>query len=870
MEENLTPAMQQYWRIKKQWPDCILFFRMGDFYESFYDDAKIVARVLQIVLTARGKGSKKAPLAGIPYHALDTYLHKLIKAGHKVAIVEQLEDPKTAKGIVKRGVVRIVTPGTVTEDILLELGQNNYIMTFNPVDSKNKAAVAICDFSTGQFYVAQINNEEVWDEIERFSPKEVILPDTQKGSKTADQLQKKGVQVNYVSESYYWYDNAEKVLLDHFKVYSLDALGVKDKNIISCAGALIKYFYDTQFRSIAHITRLCSYDPHQKMVVDETTLRNLELVKNLSDGSTKNTLLSVLNKTVTPMGSRNLRAWLVSPLINRQEIKKRLDAVNYLVKNYRLREELREVLKKTYDIHRIASRIGMGTVMPKELVSLTLSLETVSAIKKLLRSDADKPEEMTEEIKNIAKMNELKDIVILIKNAIADDPASTMRDGGVIRKGFSADLDELKKVVDNSREWLAGLEQKERARCGIKKLRIGYNKVMGYYIEIPRAQAIKAPVDYIRKQTQKNSERFITSELKEKEAVILTAHERIVEKETQLYMQIIEKIKEKIPELQDIAEIIGKLDTYVCFAVAAHENQYVKPVIISDNIIKIKDGRHPVVEKMVDSFVPNNVHFSNAQKVMIITGPNMSGKSTVIRQTALIIMMAQAGSFVPASSAEIGVVDRVFTRVGARDDIARGQSTFMMEMVETANILNNATDRSFAVLDEIGRGTSTYDGMSLAWAIIEYMHKNIGCKIMFATHYHLLNLLSLKYNEIVNYNISVNESGGEVVFLHKLMPGGTDKSYGVHVAKLAGMPKQVILRSMEIASVLEQSDHVHRETLSNLTLNLFKDDEDENEKIMRLEKQFNITLEKEHDTEKELDKRNKKMKQTTLQIFEGE
>ena len=852
LQDNLTPAMRQYWEIKKRLPDCILLFRMGDFYETFYDDAKRVSHVLQIVLTSRGKGDKRAPLAGIPFHALDAYLHKLIKAGYKVAIVEQLEDPKKAKGLVKRGVVRIITPGTVTEDTLLEMKSNNYIMTFY---GKDNFGIAVSDFSTGEFYVTKINKDEVWDEIERFSPKEILLPEEMRGSRYETEISKKGIMVNFISDSYYWFDNAQNVLLEHFKVYSLDAIGVGDKDILSASGALIKYFYDTQFKNISHITKLSWYDPRQRMIIDGKTLRNLEIVKNQVDNSVKNTLFSVIDKTVTPMGSRKLKSWLLSPLINMDKIIKRLDAVEYFVKDYQLGDRVRDILGNVYDIHRITTRVAMGNVTPKELLSLKKSLAAIPLVKKMLLG----PENQPYEIEDICRMNDLNDIKQLIEHAITDDPPTLIRDGGMIREGFSEELDEMRKMVNDSRKWLADLEMQEKNRTGIKSLKIGYNKVMGYYIEIPKSQTSKVPIEYIRKSTQKNTERFITPELKEKEAIILNANEQILSKEIEIYTQIIDKIKERIGQLQTIADSIARLDVYASLAVVARENGYVRPEIVSDDIVLIKKGRHPVVETMVDSFIPNDVRLDTDQRVMIITGPNMSGKSTSLRQTALIILMAQAGSFVPAEKARIGIVDRIFSRVGARDDIAHGQSTFMMEMTETANILNNATDRSFVILDEIGRGTSTYDGMALAWAIIEYIERQIKCKTMFATHYHLLNLLSLKYKDIVNYNIGVKEQNGEIIFIHKLLPGGTDKSYGVHVAKLAGLPKEVIIRAMQIASTLEKSDHVHKEALSNLTLNILNEDN-----LEKLEDKFNITIE----NEKELEKREKNMKQTNLFMFE--
>ncbi len=853
---NLTPAMKQFWKIKKQFPDCLLLFRMGDFYETFDEDAKKVARILQIVLTSRGKGLKKTSLAGIPYHALEAYLHRLIKAGEKVAIIEQLEDPKQAKGLVKRGVVRIVTPGTVMEDTMLEVKSNNYIMSFY---GDKEVGITACDFSTGEFYVTKVKPEEVWDEIERFSAKEIILRESQRGSKLEQQIRKMDIAVNFISDAHYWFDNAQTIMLEHFKVYSLDALGVKDKLIIASSGALLKYFYETQFQNIGHIKKVNWYDPYQRMIIDATTLRNLEIIKNLADSGTRNTLVSIVDKTVTPMGSRKLKSWLTSPMINKKEIDKRLETVNYFVNNYSLRENLNDILNNVYDIQRIATRIGMRKVNPKELLSLRTSLENVPRIKHLLNENLKKENQDNAIIQEICEMKELEDIKKLIENSIRNDPPTLLRDGGFIKKGFSQELDEMKGIIEHSRKWLNKLEQQEIEKTGIKTLRISYNKIVGYYIQIPKSQSTNVPINYIRKSTQKNSERFITPELKEKEAIVLTAKEQMIGKEIELYNQIIETINKKLIEIQEIANTIGKLDALLSFAKVACENNYCKPEFTDHDVIKIEGGRHPVVEKMVDSFIPNNVTFDN-RSIMIITGPNMSGKSTVMRQTALILLMAQAGCFVPADSAKLNITDRIFSRVGARDDIARGQSTFMMEMTETANILNNASDRSFVVMDEIGRGTSTYDGMALAWAIIEYLNK-INCKTMFATHYHLLNLLSLKYSNIINYNIGVKEENGEIVFLHKLVEGGTDKSYGVHVAKLAGLPKEVIIRSMEIADMLEKSDHIHRNALTNLTLDIIKNDQ-----LEKLENKYSITME----DEKEMERKEKKMSQSHLFIYDEE
>jgi len=797
---KLTPGMQQYMRIKNEHPDCLVLFRMGDFYETFYEDAKTAARELDIVLTARGKGEKRAPLAGIPYHAIEPYIAKLIKKGYKVAIVEQVEDPKKAKGLVKRDLIRIITPGTIVESALLSEKQNNYLMSI--VKEKEKFGIALADISTGEFMTTQFTGtDKLTTEIAKFSPAEIIIPLSLEENEFFKDI--KSVVYTY-DDRHFWLQKAYNTLKDHFEVHNLEGFGCEKQELsISAAGALLSYLKETQKTQLSYINNLHTFSTDDFMVIDEVTQRNLELIRNIRDGTTRGTLLETVDKTATSMGSRLLRQWLLRPLLSVNEIRKRLDAVEELVNTIMLREELREQFSQIQDIERLISRVTFGNANPRDLVALKNSLIYIPKIKLLLK------DVKSSYLQKLRELNELKEIIELIEKAIKDNPSAVLREGNIIRKGFNEELDKLHEITKSGKSWVTELEQKERIKTGIKSLKVRYNKVFGYFIEVTKSNLHLVPSYYIRKQTQVNSERFITDELKEKESLILGAEEKIVNLEYELFQQIIIKVSEKTREIQDVAKKIAQLDCLTAMAHAAAHNNYVKPEIRDDDKIIIKEGRHPVVEQFEEySFVPNDCKLGDDNRLLVITGPNMAGKSTWMRQVALIVLMAQIGSFVPAKSASIGTVDRIFTRVGAYDDLTMGQSTFMVEMNETANILNNATAKSLIILDEIGRGTSTYDGVSLAWAITEYIHDNIGAKTLFATHYHQLNKLEDKFAGIKNYNITVKEAEDKIIFLRKIIRGGTDKSYGIHVAKLAGIPKDIINRSMDIMNRLEMEDEI--------------------------------------------------------------
>lgn len=796
---KLTPAMKQYMDIKDNHSDCIVFFRMGDFYETFYEDAKTVARELDIVLTARGKGEKRAPLAGIPYHALDNYLAKLVKRGHKVCLVEQLEDPKKAKGIVRRGVVRIVTPGTVIEDNILSHSSNNFICAVNKED--NKFGITICDVSTGEFSVTETDDElKLMSEIEKFRPAEIIVPMSMMQSDMVENIKRKDLLVNEYDDRFFWKEKSYKVLINHFGTATLEGYGIEDKELaITSSGALLSYIKDTQMNSMQHIRNIHYYNVDEYMILDSSTQRNLELLRNIKDGSSRGTLFEVLNKTVTSMGARKLKRWLLLPLIDKEDINRRLDSVEELLKNQITKEDIKDMLKDMSDIERISTRITYKTANPRDLVSLKNSLLLLPKLKELMK---DYSSEFLSEIRD---MNSLSDVAKIISDSIKDEPAVTVREGNIIRKGYSKELDELRALSKDGKKWITSLEESEKERTGIKSLKVKFNKVFGYFIEVTKSNIHLVPDEYIRKQTQANCERYVTEDLKKKEDMILGAQDKIHALEFEMFSKILDDVSERIDNIQECASKISSLDCLLGMATVSSENRYIRPEITDDNIISIKDARHPVVERIEDSFVPNDCIFDD-ETMKIITGPNMAGKSTFLRQNALIVLMSHIGCFVPASFAKIGIVDRIFTRVGAYDDLSMGQSTFMVEMIETANILNNATSRSFVILDEIGRGTSTYDGFSLAWAIAEYLYNDIGAKAIFATHYHHLNKLSEKYSGIKNYNVLVNEDSEDIVFLHKIIKGGTDRSYGIHVAKLAGLPKKVIEESKKIMSSIEDND----------------------------------------------------------------
>jgi DNA mismatch repair protein MutS len=809
-----TPLMRQYRKIKAQYPDAIVLFRMGDFYETFEEDAKIAARVLGIALTKRANGAAAdVPLAGFPHHALDTYLHKLVRAGYKVAICEQLEDPKLAKGIVKRDVVEVITPGVALTDKLLDNRSNNFVCAIYFKDEK--VGLAFADVSTGEFYASEVSVNELRNFIDTISPSEILFCKTQKDKveQVIGDIQIKPA-LTKLEDWVFKYDYAFETLTNHFQTQSLKGFGIDDIELgVICAGAVMHYLQETQKTKLIHIKKISRYDTGDYMLLDSATKRNLEIAISYLGETTYGTLFSVIDKTQTPMGARLLKKWVLRPLKKIEPIRKRLEAVKELYENSNLRKNLFEILGEIGDVERLISRIAIrshipgttGRANPKDLINLKESLKKIPKIKSLLSNSS------SETLQKIHKLlNPLQEVVDLIENAIVDDPPSTVSDGGVIRDGYNAELDELRFIARSSKEFIANFQQKERERTGIPSLKIDYNSVFGYYIEVTKAHLDKIPEDYIRKQTLVNAERFITPELKEYEEKIFTAEEKISALEAELFNQIREKVSGYTEEIQKNAQLIAMLDCFVSLAEVAVENNYTCPIVDESDVIEIKGGRHPVVEKILpvgEKFVPNDVLLDNGEnQILIITGPNMSGKSVFLRQVGLIVLLAQIGSFVPADYARVGIVDRIFTRVGASDNIAGGESTFLVEMHEMANILNNATPRSLILLDEVGRGTSTFDGISIAWAITEYIHENIKAKTIFATHYHELNELAELFPRIKNFKADVKELGDKIIFLHKIVPGYADHSYGIEVAKMAGLPEEVTERAKEILINLEQKE----------------------------------------------------------------
>ena len=782
--ENLTPAMRQFAELKKEYGDCIIMFRMGDFYEMFYEDAEIAARELEITLTSRGKGEKKAPLAGIPHHALDPYLIRFVKKGYKVAICEQLEDPKKAKGLVKRGIVRIVTPGTLYEQ---DSKSNSYILSLFAYGDKYYSA--ICDLSTGEFFVSEGIDFGIADEC--------LIPESLFVNKELiEQLKSRGLFISKLEDKYFSFEVSYKILIDHFNLLSLEGFGLyRDDMRIRAAGALMYYLKDMQMNSVSHIKKISLRENHEYMVLDSVSLRNLEIFENLRDGSLRGSLVSVLDKTQTAMGSRLLRRWLSEPLYNVEEINYRLSKVEYLTKNLMLRENLKKILKGIADIERLIARSNLNKINARDLLALKNSLLRIKQIQ-------------LDDFGELSKFEGFDDLIIILENAIREDASAMLKDGGMIKWNFDPMLKDLHEIRTNSKHYLSSLEAKEREKSGIRNLRIGYNKVFGYYFEVSAGNLSAVPDYFIRKQTLANCERYITQELKEEEEKILTAQEKIGELEYDLFLKVLDEVKIYTEKIQEVALKVAQIDVLCSFAQVSEENNYVKPLVDDSNVLQIFEGRHPVVE-LNEDFIPNDTLF-NEFEIMIITGPNFAGKSCYMKQVALIAIMAQVGCFVPAKDARIGVVDRVFTRIGAYDDLISGQSTFMVEMNETANILNNATSRSLILLDEIGRGTSTYDGVSIAWAVVEHIYNHVKAKTLFATHYHVLNKLSATFSKIKNYNIAVKETGDEIIFLRKLLEGGTDKSFGLYVAKLAGLPESVINRAREVQSELEDKDKLDR------------------------------------------------------------
>ena len=806
---DLSPMMQHYLQVKEEYPGCIIFYRLGDFYEMFFDDAKVVSKELELTLTGRACGlEERAPMCGVPFHAADTYLNRLVQKGYKVAICEQVEDPSTAKGMVKREVVRIATPGTNIDMQALDETKNNYIMCI--VYSVEKYGIAIADVTTGDFFVTEVDSErKLMDEINKFAPSEIICNEAfyMSGVDVNDMKDRLRIAITSLDSWYFGDDLAKETLLSHFKIHTLEGLGLQDYDSgVLASGALLKYLYETQKNSLSNILAIHPYSIGKYMIIDSSSRRNLELVETLREKQKRGSLLWVLDKTKTAMGARLLRSYVEQPLIEKSEILKRQEFISVLNKQEITREELREYLNPIYDLERLITRITYQTANPRDLIAFRNSLEMLPAIGMLL---GDLPCELVAEIRG--EFDDLRDLYDLLCESIQEEPPISTRDGDIIKEGFHEEVDKLRAAKTEGKSWLAELEATEKEKTGIKNLRIKYNKVFGYYLEVTNSFKDMVPDYFIRKQTLTNAERYITPELKELEDTILGSEDRLTSLEYELFKAVRDHLAENVARIQRTAKAIAKIDVFASLALVASRNNYCKPKINESGIIDIKNGRHPVVEKMItnDMFIDNDTYLNNANnRIAIITGPNMAGKSTYMRQTALIVLMAQIGSFVPASSANIGIVDRIFTRVGASDDLASGQSTFMVEMNEVANILRNATSNSLLILDEIGRGTSTFDGLSIAWAVVEHISntKLIGAKTLFATHYHELTELEGKLNGVNNYCIAVKEKGDDIVFLRKIIKGGADKSYGIQVAKLAGLPDTVIERAKEIVNELINND----------------------------------------------------------------
>ncbi|MDD5593115.1 MAG: DNA mismatch repair protein MutS [Candidatus Margulisbacteria bacterium] len=797
---DLTPMARQYQEIKALHKDAILFFRLGDFYEMFYDDAELASRELDLTLTGRGKDDNRMPMCGIPYHAAEGYIAKLIEKGYKVAICEQVEDPKLAKGLVKRDIIRIVTPGTVLESSMLSDKTNNYLMAVN--HEKGSFGMAFVDASTGEFKLTDFDSlEKLTDEIKRIMPAEIIVSDV-------FPEEPRRLVAGSSFKDIYDNETAIEKLLEHLKVKSLESFGLTGKEVaLGAAAAILDYLKETQKTTLGHINALKPYHTEDYMFIDAVTRRNLELTQTARDKSFRGSLIWVLDRTKTSMGSRLLKQWLLQPLLSVPNIEQRLDAVDELFNNGLLRSELGEGLKKVFDIERLTGKVATQSANARDLVSLKESLRQLPRIVTLL--DDSKSELLKEPRRSVAgSFNQ--EIIELISKAIVEDPPFVIKEGGLIKSGFNAELDELKKATGGGRQWIAELEASERKRTGIKSLKVGFTRVFGYFIEVTNSNADQVPPDYIRKQTLVNAERFITPELKEKESLILNADERMKELEYQILCDVRQQVSAYTKQLQAAAATIAQTDVLLSLAEVAVENHYCQPKLrITNGELRIKDGRHPVVEKTLGEFqfVPNDVELDDKQTFLLITGPNMGGKSTYMRQAALICLMAQIGSFVPAKSAELCLIDRIFTRIGAMDDIYSGQSTFMVEMIETANILNNATENSLIILDEIGRGTATFDGMSIAAAVAEYIHTKLKAKTLFATHYHEITQLADKHPGMKNINVTVKEEGDKITFLHKIADGPADRSYGIQVAKLAGLPEEVVKRSKDIYNTLEMVEN---------------------------------------------------------------
>ena len=806
---TLTPAMAQYARMKDQHKDAILFFRMGDFYETFGDDAKLVSRELGITLTARNSGSggaEKTPLAGVPYHAVEKYIAELVGSGYKVAVCEQVEDPKKARGVVKRDVVEVVTPGTSMLAQTLDPGENNYMvaLTFG----QDVYGLAFLDLSTGEFRAAELDEDDLLSELNRLDPTEAIVSyDRAEQAGALLEPRFPDIAISRLEEWAFSYDYALETLLDHFEVLTLKGFGCDEMTAgVSAAGGMLVYLRETQKNRLAHLKSMARYDVSDSMLMDTATQRNLELITSLRDGGREGTLLSVMDRTYTPMGARFMRQAVTRPLVSVSAILARQGAVGELYEDHETRDEFTGRLKSLGDMERLAARVGSERANARDLIALKQALHAIPVIKEMLSS---LKAELLAGLRD--GLRELKPLAEKLDRALVDEPPLSLTEGGLIRAGYNKDLDDLRVISSGGKRWIAELQQKERERTGIQSLKVDYNRVFGYYIEVTKPNLDRLEGEYIRKQTMRNAERFITPELKEYEEKILGAEEKIGELEYALFLELREEVAGSLGEIQGNARAIAQLDFLTALAELAVQNDYVAPEIDDGSVLEIDDGRHPVVEQLLrgEPFVPNDTQFdSRTKQIALITGPNMAGKSTYLRQVGLIVLMAQVGSFVPARSARIGIVDRIFTRVGASDNLARGESTFLVEMNETANILNNATPDSLVLLDEIGRGTSTFDGLSIAWAVTEYLHNTPGrtAKTLFATHYHELIELASSLDRIANYNVAIREQNDQIVFLRKVMPGGSDRSYGIQVARMAGLPRSVIERARVILANLEDEE----------------------------------------------------------------
>lgn len=805
---GLTPMMEQYQQIKTSYQDAILFFRLGDFYEMFFQDAIVASKELGITLTARDGGREKVPMCGVPYHAANTYIAKLINKGFKIAICEQVEDPKAAKGIVKREVVQVITPGTVLDSEMLEEKKNNYLVSL--YGSQNTFGLACCDVSTGEFKVCQLEvqtkGNPLFDELIRLQPAECLLPEKlREDPLTLFLKQQVSCVVSFQDDRHFNPAESQERVQEHFG-HSLEAFGCAHLQFaITAASALLKYLQDTQKSLLTHINKIVPYSPEGFMLLDAATRRNLELTSTLRDRETEGSLLGVMDLTVTAVGGRMLKHWLEQPLLDIEKIQARLDATEVLVNKGLLRSRLRQLLGRVYDLERLNGKIASRHANARDLLALLQSLKVLPQVAIILKELGDGLFRHLEQ-----EIDLLEDVVSLIETSIVTDPPVSIKEGGIIKEGFDQQVDRLREAAAKGKQWIASLQEKEREKTGIKSLKVGFNKVFGYYIEVTKPNLHLVPDYYERKQTLANAERFVTKDLKEYEEMVLRAEDKITELEYQLFCQIRDQVAGNVTRIQQAATILGTLDVFASLAELAVRNNYVKPAVNTQGIIDIYQGRHPVVEASLNQpFVPNDTRLNNTdRKVIILTGPNMAGKSTYIRTVALLTIMAQMGSFIPAAEANIAIVDRVFARVGASDDLRTGRSTFMVEMHEVANILNNATPNSLIILDEVGRGTSTFDGLGIAWALTEYIVDKIGAKTLFATHYHELTALESAYDGIKNYCTAVEEQGEDIVFLRKIVPGGADRSYGIHVAKLAGIPPEVTERAKAVLLELEAGNHM--------------------------------------------------------------